>query len=138
VLPAFSFRPGQPLTDYYKPLPGPNVEHPDVHGNQVGLLQRSKCYLSSPQMSCSTCHKVHGAEQPAETYSAKCLSCHKWQSCGMSAKMGHKIVNDCINCHMPVEQTIVITSQTAGQVVHAKMRNHWIKVYPRSPAQKAE
>jgi hypothetical protein len=30
---------------------------------------------------------------------------------------------------MPIEQTNVIVSQTAGQVVHAKMRNHWIKVY---------
>jgi hypothetical protein len=30
---------------------------------------------------------------------------------------------------MPIEETNVIVSQTAGQVVHAKMRNHWIKVY---------
>jgi hypothetical protein len=36
---------------------------------------------------------------------------------------------------MPVEETNVIVSETAGQVVHAKMRNHWIKVYAsvRSP-----
>ena len=31
---------------------------------------------------------------------------------------------------MPIEETDVIVSQTAGKVVHAKMRNHWIKVYP--------
>ena len=43
--------------------------------------------------------------------------------------MGHAIANKCIDCHMPVEETNVIVSQTAGQVVHAKMRNHWIKVY---------
>ena len=134
--PAFSYRPGESLDQYYKPLPGPDVEHPDVHGNQVGLLERSKCFRSSPQMSCSTCHNVHTTGRPAESYSTKCLACHKWQSCGMASKIGHDIVNDCINCHMPVEQTKVIASETAGQIVHARMRNHWIKVYANTERQK--
>jgi hypothetical protein len=47
----------------------------------------------------------------------------------MAAKLGHALVKDCINCHMPIEETSVIVSETAGQVVHAKMRNHWIKIY---------
>jgi len=127
--PAFSYMPGRPLSEYFKQLPSPEVEHPDVHGNQVGLLQRSKCYRSSAEMSCSTCHNVHTTGQSLESYSQKCLSCHQWQSCGMSKKMGHAITNKCIDCHMPVEETNVIVSQTAGQVVHAKMRNHWIKIY---------
>jgi hypothetical protein len=129
LAPAFSYVPGQPLSVYFKPLPAPDVEHPDVHGNQVGLLQRSKCYRSSPQMSCSTCHDVHTTGRPAESYSQKCLTCHQWQNCGMSKSLGHRIANNCINCHMPVEETNVIVSKSAGQVVHAKMRNHWIKVY---------
>jgi hypothetical protein len=29
-----------------------------------------------------------------------------------------------------VEQTNAVFSQTAGQVIRPKMRNHWIKVYP--------
>jgi hypothetical protein len=33
---------------------------------------------------------------------------------------------------MPVEPTNVIVSETAGAVVRAKMRNHWIKVYAAS------
>ncbi len=127
--PTFSYLPGQPLSEYFKPFPSPELEHPDVHGNQVGLLQRSKCYRSSPQMSCSTCHDVHSARQSAEFYSEKCLSCHQWQNCGMSKSLGHKIVSQCVDCHMPIEETNVIVSQTAGRVVHAKMRNHWIKVY---------
>jgi hypothetical protein len=129
LAPTFSYIPGRPLSDYFKPLPSPDVEHPDVHGNQVGLLQKSKCYRSSDQMSCSTCHDVHTTGQSVESYSLKCLSCHSWRSCGVSKKLGHQIVNECINCHMPIEETNVIVSQTAGQVVHAKMRNHWIKVY---------
>jgi len=127
--PTFSYVPGRPLSEYFKHLPGSDAEHPDVHGNQVGLLQRSRCYRSSEQMSCSTCHDVHGARKPAAFYASKCLSCHEWQKCGVAAKMGHAIVDKCIECHMPIEQTNAIVSETAGQVVHATMRNHWIRVY---------
>ena len=130
IAPAFSYVPGQPLSNYFKPLPVSTAEHPDVHGNQVGLLERSRCYLSSPQMSCSTCHDVHALERPAAAYSERCLNCHRWQSCGVSKRLGHAITNNCIDCHMPVEQTNVIVSETEDRIVQASMRNHWIKVYP--------
>jgi hypothetical protein len=130
LAPAFSYVPGRPLSDYFKPLPTAASDRPDVHGNQVGLLERSRCYQSSPQMSCSTCHDVHAAERSAASYSEKCLGCHEWQSCGESKKLGHSIVKNCIDCHMPVQPTNVIVSETADQVVRATMRNHWIKVYP--------
>jgi len=42
---------------------------------------------------------------------------------------GHKIADNCIDCHMPVESTNAIVSETAGQVIRPKMRNHWIRVY---------
>ena len=82
-------------------------------------------------MNCTICHDVHTTGKSAAFYSAKCLTCHQWQSCGMARKVGHdRIANRCIDCHMPVEETNVIVSETAGKVVHAKMRNHWIKIYP--------
>ena len=130
IAPPFSYMPGRPLSDYFKPLQAESAEHPDVHGNQVGLLQRSRCYLSSPNMTCSTCHDVHAKEQPAAAYSVKCLTCHQWQSCGVSKTIGHSIANNCIDCHMPVEPTRVIVSETADKIVRATMRNHWIKIYP--------
>ena len=130
IAPAFSYMPGEPLTNYFKPLPVDMLEHPDVHGNQVGLLERSRCYRSAPNMTCSTCHDVHAPERPAAEYSEKCLTCHRWESCGVAKTIGHKIASNCIDCHMPVEPTNVIVSETAGKVVRAKMRNHWIKVYP--------
>jgi Cytochrome c554 and c-prime len=136
LTPAFSFVPGKPLTDFFKPLPteapGHSDDHPDVHGNQVGLLQRSRCYQSSPEMSCSTCHDTHAPEKTAASYSMECLKCHQWTNCEESKRLGHAIVKNCIDCHMPVEPTNVIVSETAGAVVRAKMRNHWIKVYPAS------
>jgi len=130
IAPAFSYMPGKRLSDYFRLLQTDLAEHPDVHGNQVGLLKRSRCYLSSPNMTCSTCHDVHAKERPAASYSAKCLTCHQWQSCGLSKTMGHSIANNCIDCHMPVEPTRVIVSETADHVVRATMRNHWIKIYP--------
>jgi hypothetical protein len=135
ITPAFSYVPGQPLANYFKPISSDSVEHPDVHGNQVGLLQRSRCYLASPKMTCSTCHNVHSPERAAASYSTRCLSCHGWQSCGAAKRLGHKIVDNCIDCHMPVEPTSVIVSETAGKVVRATMRNHWIKVYPPARSQ---
>jgi hypothetical protein len=43
--------------------------------------------------------------------------------------MGNSIAKNCIDCHMPVEATNVIVSETGDKEVRAKMRNHWIKVY---------
>ncbi len=127
---AFSYVPGKPLDSYLQPSQGEIAAHPDVHGNQVGLLEKSRCYLSSPNMSCSTCHNVHQPERAAAAYSDRCLTCHQVESCGMAKTMGHKIADNCIDCHMPVESTNAIVSQTAGQVIRPKMRNHWIKIYP--------
>jgi hypothetical protein len=132
LTPAFSYLPGERLDKYLEPNPLDTTAHPDVHGNQVGLLKRSRCFLSSPAMTCSTCHNVHAPERPSADYSDRCLSCHRWQSCGISKKMGNKITHDCVDCHMPMEQTNAIVSETAGRVVRTTMRNHWIKVYPGS------
>jgi hypothetical protein len=132
LAPAFSYLPGKPLQDFFKPLPAATLEHPDVHGNQVGLLERSRCFASSPSMTCSTCHNVHTAERTAAAYSDRCLTCHQWQSCGVAKTLGHRITQNCIDCHMPIEPTNVIVSETADKQVHATMRNHWIKIYPKA------
>jgi len=135
LAPAFSYRPGKTVSEYFRPLAVGLAEHPDVHGNQVGLLKRSRCYLGSAGMSCSTCHNVHAEEHLAASYSKACLNCHRWQSCGASRTLGKKIEENCIDCHMPVQPTAAIVSETAGKEVHATMRTHWIKVYPgTSPA----
>jgi hypothetical protein len=131
---AFTYVPGQPLDRYLAPNPPDASQEPDVHGNQVGLLERSRCYLSSPSMTCSTCHDVHAPERAAADYSDRCLGCHRWQSCGEAKKLGIKITHDCVDCHMPLKQTNAIVSVTAGRVLHTSIRSHWIKVYPETPA----
>ena len=130
IEPAFSFIPGQPLDRYLEPgLEDPDAQ-PNVHGDQVGLLKKSRCYLSSPNMSCSTCHDVHAPEKPAASYSARCLTCHRVESCGESKTIGPSIANNCIDCHMPIQSTTAIVSDTAGKLIQPRLRTHWIKVYP--------
>ncbi|WP_158749604.1 multiheme c-type cytochrome [Acidobacterium sp. S8] len=130
ITPAFSYVPGESLGKYLGPNPLDGDLYPDVHANQVGLLKRSRCFLSSAKMTCSTCHDVHAEERPAASYSARCLTCHRVESCGMEKKIGHAIAENCIDCHMPVEQTNAIVSETADKVIRTRMRTHWIKVYP--------
>jgi hypothetical protein len=126
--PAFTFIPGEHLDRFFASTD--DDEAPDVHGNQAGLLKRSRCYLGSAAMSCATCHDVHAPERPPASYSSRCLSCHEWRSCGASKTLGHEIVQNCIGCHMPLQDTRAIVSVTAGRTIRARIRTHWIKVYP--------
>jgi len=131
IAPAFTYIPGQPLDRYVK-FTEPNEDaRVDVHGNQVALTQRSRCYQAS-QMTCITCHDVHAPEREAAAYSEKCLQCHKEKDCGEFAKLGPKIRENCVDCHMPVQDSDLIISEVNGKQVKARMRNHWIKVYPES------
>lgn len=129
IAPAFSYIPGQPLENYVT-LPSPDPEaRVDVHGNQVALMQRSRCYQNS-QMTCTTCHDEHAPERAAASYSQKCLQCHQDRDCGEFVKLGAKIRENCIDCHMPLQDSNVIVSDLNGEQVKARIRNHWIKVYP--------
>lgn len=129
IAPSFSFQPGALLSQYLSlPQPGP-MEPVDVHGNQVALLERSLCYQSSSTMSCSTCHDVHAPEKSAASYSV-CLNCHQQKDCGMFAKRGAAIAQDCINCHMPIQDSKSLALDTDEETrLPAKVRNHWIRVY---------
>jgi hypothetical protein len=125
----FSYAPGEPLDQYLKLPPLDPEAHVDVHGSQVELLKRSRCYQSSG-ITCSTCHDVHEVQRDLAAFSNRCLSCHKEESCGVFPKMGREIARNCIDCHMPNQQTDLIVADTNGRKVKPEVRNHWIKVYP--------
>ena len=129
LAPAFSFVPGEPLAkDLALPQFEPNA-HIDVHGSQIELLKRSRCYQKS-DMTCNTCHDVHVTQRDAASFSGRCLACHQVQSCGLYPKLGQQIASNCVDCHMPKQQTELIVSSANGKSVRPEVRNHWIKIYP--------
>jgi hypothetical protein len=105
----------------------------DVHGNQAGLLRRSKCYQSSPAMSCSSCHNVHRVDRDLAALSSRCASCHAGRQCRHAAER-----DNCIDCHMPLQQSKVITFQNGASQLAQMYRTHRIAVYdaakPAPPA----
>src|SRR5579871_2821865 len=76
LTPAFSFKPGEELAQHISLEADPRARV-DVHGNQVALLAKSRCFQSSPNMTCSTCHNLHEPEPQDASYSGKCLTCHQ-------------------------------------------------------------
>lgn len=126
--PVFSFKAGDALEDFLK-LDIPKEDEPlDVHGNQIALLERSKCFKSST-MTCSTCHDVHQRQRDVNEFSERCLACHKVESCGLFPKRGRAIAGKCVDCHLPNQTSNVIFSTHDGVRIRPKVRNHWIKVY---------
>ena len=133
LAPALSFIPGKALQDYVR-IPYQADAPIDVHGNQTQLLARSRCFRGSA-MTCTTCHDVHKRRRDASSFSPQCLTCHKVKDCGKFKELGAKINNNCVDCHMPVEVSNVIVSDTNGRTVKARVRNHQIRVYPEAQAQ---
>lgn len=126
--PAFSYTAGKDLENYlHLQAPGPN-EAVDVHGNQVAMLERSRCYQASG-MTCSTCHDVHLPQRDPAAFAGRCLTCHKVQSCRLFRKSGDRIAGKCVDCHMPNQTSNVIFSTHDGVQIRPKVRTHWIKVY---------
>jgi hypothetical protein len=125
----FSYVPGEPLDDYYRRDPGNAATAIDVHGNQVGLLLMSRCYRSSSQLTCSTCHDVHQPQRDAAAFSQRCLQCHRPSACGEFARLQDKITSACIDCHMPVQASNLVFYNSNGKKSRALVRSHLIQIY---------
>jgi hypothetical protein len=125
------FQVGDDIRDYLKIPAVLNTTQVDVHGNQVGALETSKCFRSS-QMTCSTCHNVHQVQEKADAFSAKCLTCHQIQACGRFKALGTAIRTRCVDCHMPLLDSAAITTAAGDRKLHALLRAHQIKIYPEA------
>jgi hypothetical protein len=133
IAPTFSYVAGKPL-DRYLQLDSLSANATvDVHGNQVALLTRSRCYQSS-QMTCITCHDVHRTQRDPKELSGRCLACHQEQSCKLFPKEGHALKGRCVDCHMPLQESNLIVSGLEGREQRALVRTHWIKVWRDSSA----
>lgn len=137
LAPAFSYIPGQPLENYVDlgPIDSGDI---DVHGKQVVLLKKSRCFQASANMSCATCHDVHQPERDLAAFSERCLRCHKIEACGVFARLGHEIAGNCIDCHMPNQESKVVFLDVNGKKLNPRFRTHWIKVYSDSAPTKPQ
>jgi hypothetical protein len=131
--PSFSFTAGSSLSDYFlvDTFP-PRPELIDVHGNQYGLLRASKCFQKS-DMTCNTCHDTHKNEKgKLSLFSQRCMSCHSSVATlgGKTHRtLGKSIINNCVDCHMPVKSSRAIAVFLPGQDLPtaARIRSHYIK-----------
>lgn len=134
IAPPLSFVPGEAIGDYLY-IPFSSKDAPaDVHGNQVQLLKSSRCFRAS-EMTCTTCHEVHKPQRDAAAFSEHCLSCHKAEACGKYPEVGKTIATKCVDCHMPLQESETLVSDTNGRKLKPRVRNHRIGIYPDTLAQ---
>jgi hypothetical protein len=134
ITPPLSFVPGDELDrhlTFAKLAPSARV---DVHASQVQLLERSKCFRLSTTMTCGTCHDVHAEQRELTPFSSVCMTCHAIESCRRFPKLGRAIDGKCVDCHMPLQQTVQIISRVDGSSVRPMVRNHQIAIYPDGAA----
>jgi hypothetical protein len=127
---AFAYVPGQRLEQRFFLSTPRDTADIDMHGNQVALLARSRCFLAS-QMTCVTCHDVHKEQRDIVALSGRCLTCHTVQSCGLFPRHGQNLIGRCVDCHMPLLPATTVVYDRLGHLLRQQVRTHWIKVYPQ-------
>ncbi len=136
---SFSFLAGDNLNEYAQNFKPSNTNKTlDVHGNQYGLLVRSKCFKKTSTMDCTTCHNPHSNQRNNTTYfNAKCMNCHNQATVICSAETSAKkqMKNNCIACHMPVSPSKVMAVQLTNDSVETSfnIRSHLIAIYANKP-----
>lgn len=136
---SFEFIPGDTFAKFKLPeLSRPvDTAHLDVHGNQLQLLQSSKCFAMS-KLDCATCHHTHQDTRGNDLlFTQKCLSCHNNPGqafCRLSDKLSASVLKtNCISCHMPALPTKVISVQVSDKQprIQFYVHTHHIAIYPK-------
>jgi hypothetical protein len=130
----FDYRPGLPaqffFVDFVKPAP------PKGSMKFVGTVEQmyaSRCFQESrgpDRLGCISCHDPHklpAADKKAVYYRARCLSCHREESCHLSRPIRLEKAKDdnCSACHMP---------RTGSDVNHTAITDHRILRRPEMAA----
>ncbi len=135
--PSFEFTAGNYLANYFVKDTSISVAKIiDVHGNQYGLLQESKCFKNSATLTCISCHSTHENERGNTTvFSQRCMSCHSIEHnnfCKIKNVPLSALKLNCIDCHMPREPSMSVAVVLPGATVPtpALIHTHLIKTYP--------
>lgn len=134
---SFSYNTGEELDQYTINVDqGDSQAKLDVHGNQYGLLTRSKCFKQTATMDCSTCHDPHKKERGNTSYfNAKCIGCHSKDTmlCSNTPNDNHIMNNNCISCHMPTapSQAMMVQLYQDSLETSFNIRTHLIAIYDK-------
>lgn len=115
----FSYRPGQPLSDYkiyFDPVSNQKDDRFEI-AHAAYRLRMSACFRNS-QMTCLTCHDPHASYRGSgmtQHYLKACEGCHS----GVKHTVALPPGSDCLTCHMPQRRT--------DDAVHVVMTDHYIQ-----------
>jgi tetratricopeptide (TPR) repeat protein len=130
--PRFSYRPGEPLDDYFRTAITRHPEEDHV-ANQVKYLRESKCFQKSDTLTCVTCHNPH---QPTnhDAVRQSCLKCHEPAACKERPRVPAAVRDDCAGCHTPARVWMNVHFHTADESFVAPIRrtDHRVAVHPES------
>lgn len=126
------FQPGQELGKYiavFKIAPDPGASSSALPLEHYFGMTLSKCYRSSGNLHCITCHDPHVASSAPDSlarYRAQCLRCHGEQGCKLepSQRLATSPPDNCLSCHMP--------KRTVTTITHAALTDHSIPAHARS------
>jgi Cytochrome c554 and c-prime len=137
--PSFQFTPGKSITAYFKVdsinQSAVNNGNIDVHGNQYGLMTSSKCFRLSEKLTCNSCHNSHKNEKGnTALFSQRCIACHNTTETAFQTPSHKQVIaidKNCIDCHMPVQQSraIAVKLQDEEKMSASLIRSHFISVY---------
>lgn len=131
--PAFSYLPGESLDDYIE------VSHDDanrafVHSaNQLQRLTQSACFQQSSTMTCTSCHDPHVHERDElAVFSARCQACHEAEAHPLAAELGSRLVENCLDCHMPKrdDNSTPFKLASEAKLNLLELRDHRVGIYP--------
>ena len=121
------FRPGMRLDDIWIVMnSGSTIDNEGRTESvrQVQQMTESKCYIKSPDMSCTSCHDPHRIpeeSQRVDFFRQRCLECHTNNSpCSASTNERAQVSDSCMDCHMP--KLDLVLSSHAAQTDHRVIR----------------
>lgn len=125
----YDFRPGDDLSDIWVTF----IDKPSADGprhskavSQVEQMVSSRCYTSSTEFGCISCHNPHGsptADQRVTFYRNKCTQCHSDGKQPCAEPVARRLVaspeDSCIQCHMPqaANSDVPHTAQTDHRIL---------------------